>query len=150
MPSGTASALAQITPCCFWNWRSTTAAGAAGNTTNADRSTTLVKPRPLTKLPAERTTVQGPLNTSSCAAAPFRHVFPNQPETSSRTPPGLSVYSAQGPMPAMYKTITMLSTEITHCHKQSYCNSTFFVGVPCLFCGAGWEHLTTATEETNV
>lgn len=77
--------------------------------------------QPLTKLPA----AEGPLNTSSCAAAPFRHVFPDQPETSSRTPPGLPVYSAEGPMPAMYKTITRLSTEITHCHKQSYCNSTF-------------------------
>lgn len=46
----------------------------------------------LTKLPAAGTTVKGPLNTSSCAAAPFRNVFPNQPETSLRTPPGLCIF----------------------------------------------------------
>lgn len=78
----------------------------------------------LTKLPAEETTVQRPLNTSSCAAAPFRHILPNQSETSSRMPPGLCIFCWRTNA-SNVKTITTLTIETAHRHKQSYCNSTF-------------------------
>lgn len=124
MPSGTPSALAQITLCCPWNWCSTRVAEAAGNTTNADRSTTLVKPRPspiyLQKGPQSR----GPWTPPAVLLLHSGTFLPTSPRP-ARERCQVSVYSAEGPMPAMYKTITTLSTEITDCHKQSYCNSTF-------------------------
>lgn len=124
MPSGTPSALAQITLCCFWNWRGTTAAEAAGNTTNADRSMTLVKPRPSPSYLQKGPQSRGPRTPPAVLLLHSGTFFPTSPRP-ARECCQVSVYSAEGPMLAMYKTITMLSIEITHCHKQTYCNSTF-------------------------
>lgn len=78
----------------------------------------------LTELPAEGTTVQGPRTPPAVLLLHSGTFFPTSPRA-ARERRQVCVHSAEGPVPAMYKTITTLSTEITHCHKQSYCTSTF-------------------------